>query len=100
MLLCKGEPGPFKFTPFVGFGIHFASPFQNKNYCLFLCISFIFLCEQFSISCLLSLPDIAWLSCLVVQPWWNNTTLGCEGVRGLRVDLFMRMMLHAGNYPL
>lgn len=43
----------FKFTSFVGFGIHFASHFQNKNPCLFLCISSIFLCGQFNISCLL-----------------------------------------------
>lgn len=70
MLLCKGEPGgAFKFTSFVGFGMHFASHFKNKNYCLFLCISCTFHCGQFNISCLLDSLDTntAWLSRLVVQ---------------------------------
>ena len=71
MLLCMGGPGgAFKFTSSVGFGIHFASCFKNKNYCLFLCISCVFRCVQLSISCLLPSfdTDTAWLSSLVVQP--------------------------------
>lgn len=71
MLLCNGEPGgAFKFTSFMVFGIRFASHFKNKNYCLFLCISCIFHCGQFNISCLLPSLDTntAWLYCLVVQP--------------------------------
>lgn len=69
MLLCKGEPGgAFKW----GLESVWLLTLKQKKCCLFLCISCIFHCGQFSISCLLPwlVTNRAWLSCLVVQLCW------------------------------